>query len=88
MKTLRENVSLADNNKINEELCQSCFNTGKTTFQKTKLDIIYLSKFLSSEEIIKIKDTGSGTSIDQIMKFKIEGIDVGEQIHASLCRYS
>ena len=87
MKTLRENVSLADNNKLNEELCQSCFNTGKTTIQKTKLDIIYLSKFLSSEEIIKIKDTVSKTSIDQIMKFKIEGIDVGEQIHASLCRY-
>ena len=40
MKTLRENVSLADNNKINEELCQFCFNTGKTTIQKTKLDII------------------------------------------------
>ena len=87
MKTLRDNISLADNKKINEELCQSCFNTGKTTIQKTKLNIIYSSKFLSSEEMIKIKDTVSETSINEIMKYKIDNIDIGEQIHASLCRY-
>ena len=49
MKTLRENVSLADNKKINEELCQSCFNTGKTTIQKTKLDIIYYLNFYQAK---------------------------------------
>lgn len=87
MKTLRDDISLVDNTKKNEEICQSCFNTGKTTIQKTKLDIIYSSKFLSSEEMIKIQDIVSETSIDQIMKYKIEGIDIGEQIHASLCRY-
>jgi hypothetical protein len=87
MKTMRENISLENNKKKNEELCQSCLDIGKSTFKKTGLDIIYSSKFISKEDKIRIKDIVSETSINEIMKYNIDNIDIGEQIHASLCRY-
>lgn len=87
MKTMRENISVEVNKKMNKKLCQDCFDAGKVIFKKTELNIIYSSKFVSKEDKTRIKDIVSETSINEIMKYKIENIDIGEQIHASLCRY-
>ncbi len=88
MKTYRNNVSLEKNNYRNTKLCDDCYKCGKIAFQNTNFNQIKLSSYFKNlhEEKIK-KILKKNNSLKKILSFKINKIDIGEQVHASICRY-
>ena len=88
MKTHRVNVPLKKNEYQNSRLCEDCYKCGKIAFQNTNFNSIKLSSYFenSHEEEIK-KIIKRNNTLKKILKFKINKIDIGEQVNASICRY-
>ena len=88
MKTHRTNVSIKKNDYQNSKLCDDCYKCGKIAFQNTNLDFLKLSSYfdhLHEEKIDKILKKNN--TLKKILSFKINKIDIGEQVNASICRY-
>jgi len=69
------------------DICHSCFDIGKKTFEKTGLKIHYLGDFISQKDLVLIDQTVRNTSINDIKNYNIEGANIGEQTIANVLRY-
>ena len=88
MKTNRTNVSIKENIYHNTNLCDDCYKCGKIAFQNTNFDFLKLSSYLDSTHEKKIKEIlKKNNSLKKILRFKINKINIGEQVNASICRY-
>lgn len=88
MKTHRANVSLKINKQNNSRLCDDCYKCGKIAFQNTNFNFIKLSSYFDYMHEKKIKKIlKNNNSLKKILSFKINKIDIGEQVNASICRY-
>jgi hypothetical protein len=68
-------------------ICHSCFDIGKKTFETTGLKIHYLGDFISQKDLVLIDQTVRNKSINDIKNYNIEGANIGEQTIANVLRY-
>ena len=86
MKTMRNN-NIVLNNLKNTMICSSCFDCGKKTFNSTGLDLLTFSNYLNKEDFDYAKRISHQKTIKEILKYKFDNLNIGEQVHASTCRY-
>jgi|TARA_B100001093_G_scaffold518081_1_gene601739 hypothetical protein len=88
LKTLKNKKKII-NDKLNKKLCKSCFSCAKKSYANLKIKRILLSDYLSDNDRLKIQEVLNQKSLDtdKIKKFQINGINLGEQVIANVCRY-
>ena len=88
MKTHRYNISNLTNDNLNQKLCIDCYKCGKKAFKGTGLDFLKLSNFYTSTDDLKIKKILlRNKNSKDMLKFKIDNLNIGEQVTAGVSRY-
>ena len=83
-------VSIAEDDYVNKgskKLCNSCLDQGREAFEGLGLKINYYSNYLTSEDLNKINKIVESSDFSDIIKYKEEGISIGEHVYAGALRY-
>jgi hypothetical protein len=76
---------LAKSNK--QPRCKDCFSNGKKYLQHLKVKKHYFSEYVSGVEILEIEKIIEDTKTEDILKFHLDGINIGEEVYAGTLRY-
>lgn len=88
MKTHRSNISSSKNKILNNKLCNDCYKCGIRAYKGSNLELLKLSDFYSNDHEDKINlILKKNKHIEQMINFKIEKMDIGEQVRAGVSRY-
>lgn len=88
MKTHRYNISNLENDNLNQKLCTDCYKCGKKAYKGTGFDFLKLSSFYSSTDELKIKKILlKNKKSEDMLRFKINNLNIGEQVSAGVSRY-
>ena len=88
MKTHRYNVANKKNDELNKKLCEDCYKCGKSAYNGTNFKQLNLSSFFTNADALKIKKIiTKNKKINQILNFKINNLNIGEQVSAGISRY-
>lgn len=83
-------VSIAEDDYVNKgskKLCNSCLDQGREAFEGLGLKINHYSNYLTSEDLNKINKIVESSDFSDILKYKEEGISIGEHVYAGALRY-
>jgi len=67
--------------------CPSCWHTGNNSLNSAGIKTLKYLDYLTSENIKQIDNIVKKTSLEEIKKFKIEDISIGEHANAGTLRY-
>jgi hypothetical protein len=67
--------------------CKDCFSNGKIYLQNLKVKKHYFSQYVTKNEILEIDKITKEISPDNILKFNLDGIKIGEESYAACLRY-
>jgi glycosyltransferase involved in cell wall biosynthesis len=70
-----------------KQLCGKCFLTGSTVFRPLGLPTHRYSDFLASQDLETASELSAKVPIDEIQRFSLDGISVGEHALAGALRY-
>ena len=88
MKTHRYNISSKENENLNKKLCRDCFKCGKQSYEGTNFEFLKLSSFFLRSDEAKIKKIlNQNKKTSDLLKFKIDNLNIGEQVSAGVSRY-
>lgn len=88
MKTQKYNISNQKNKILNDKLCKDCYTCGLKAYKGSNLEMLKLSDFYLNDHESKINSIlNKNKKIEKILNYKIGGVDIGEQVKASISRY-
>ena len=67
--------------------CPSCWHTGNNSLKSAGIKTLKYLNYLTSDNLREINNIIKKTNLDEIKKFKIEGISIGEHANAGVLRY-
>jgi len=67
--------------------CPSCWHTGNNSLKSAGIKTLKYLNYLTSDNLREINNIIKKTNLDEIKKFKIEGISIGEHANAGALRY-
>lgn len=70
-----------------KELCISCTRPGERIYGELEIPIILYGKYLADEDYIRAKAIVDTTAIDDIGRFTLDNLAIGEHAHAGTLRF-